>query len=89
MTNIPAALTLAASTALADIPIAHIEKTYWDCDYAANRTIVDPSDAEFCGHAFERLKAEKFNGDFQKLLEWWKVNKAREHAVRAEKRSAN
>src|SRR4051812_35635566 len=79
MGTILAALALATSTALEEIPLGEIEKAYWDCDSTVSKVLVDFADAEFCSRVYERLKAEKFSGDFRKFLEWWNANKAREY----------
>ncbi|HJV50388.1 MAG TPA: hypothetical protein VJ652_02950 [Noviherbaspirillum sp.] len=83
MTPILAALAVAASTTVEDVPLVEIEKHYWDCDYAVRQTLLDFSDAEHCSRVFERLKKEKFSGDFHTFLAWWQANKDREYAVRA------
>jgi hypothetical protein len=53
---------------------------YWQCDYAATQTIIGIEEAAACSFAFEKIKKEKFGGDFSKFMEWWKVNKATEYA---------
>lgn len=83
MTSMLPAITLATIGAFANTPIVHIEKIYWDCDYAVNQGLVDLSDAEYCSEAFEHLKAVKFDNDFNKFLQWWKANKGPENARRA------
>ena len=76
------ALALAAQIA-AQLPTgAELEKVYWDCDYASITAMLSADDAAVCGTAFEKLKKEKFGGDFSKFMEWWKANKAAEYAKR-------
>ncbi len=81
-----AALLFAASNSLAAIPMVDLERHYWDCNYAATQSMLDTVDAEFCSRVYERLKAEKFNGDYQKFMKWWADNKTRENAARAKKK---
>lgn len=60
-----------------------LEKMYWDCDYMTTQTLVDAGGAATCSEVFEKLKAEKFKGDFSKFMEWWNKNKGAEHKARA------
>ncbi|HKO67888.1 MAG TPA: hypothetical protein VJU53_08795 [Burkholderiaceae bacterium] len=61
--------------------IAELEKGFWICDYiSATRGIEGPR-AVTCGANFEELKQKKFVGDFDALVEWWRVNKAAEYAA--------
>lgn len=75
------------STTLASIPKKEdpLMKTFWECDYAASQSIMNPGDAEICSLNYEKVKFEKFNGDFSKLLEWWKANKTAQHAALSKK----
>ena len=84
MTHILSGITLVATTAFGGIPLAEVEKAYWDCEFAASQGFLDFDDAEVCNQVFERLKAEKFHSDFNRFLEWWRANKAREYAARTE-----
>jgi hypothetical protein len=84
MTNLLPGITLVASAALGGIPLAEMEKAYWDCEFAAEQGILDSSDAGNCSEVYERLNAEKFDNNFQRFLEWWKANKGREYAARVE-----
>lgn len=83
MTSMLPAVTFATIGAFTNTPIASIEKIYWDCDYAVNQGLLDPSDAAYCSDAFEHLKEVKFDNDFNKFLQWWKANKGPENAQRA------
>lgn len=83
MTRMFPAIAFATSNALANVPLAEVEKGYWDCDYAVNQGRLDFGDAEYCSKLYERLKKEKFNSDFDQFLRWWKANKERENVARA------
>ncbi len=82
MTSILPEITLVASTALGGLPLAEMEKAYWDCEYTAEQGMLNFDDAAVCSEVFERLKTEKFNSDFNRFLQWWMVNKGREYAAR-------
>ena len=58
---------------------AELEKTFWMCDHAATKGMVDVSQAALCGAVTDELRREKFDGNFEKLLTWWRLNKAAEH----------
>jgi len=51
---------------------AELEKTFWICDHATTKAVV-------CGAITDELRREKFDGDFEKLLIWWRLNRAAEH----------
>lgn len=67
---------VAIATTLA---VADLEKAFWICDYVATTGAVATLDAVLCHAVYDRLKAEKFGGDFERLLAWWRVNKVAEH----------
>jgi len=58
---------------------ADLEKAFWICDYAATTGSIATPDAALCHAVYDRLKAEKFGGDFERLLAWWRANKVAEH----------
>jgi len=58
---------------------AELEKTFWICDHAATKAVVDVNQAVVCGAITDELRREKFDGDFEKLLIWWRLNRAVEH----------
>ncbi|HYC43198.1 MAG TPA: hypothetical protein VEB70_09445 [Noviherbaspirillum sp.] len=84
MTGILPALALVASANLGDLPLVEVEQVFWDCDFKGTQNMLDFDDAHICSSVFERLKAEKFNSEFDRFLEWWRVNKSREYAARVE-----
>ena len=56
-----------------------LEKTFWMCDHAATKAMVDVNQAVVCGAITDELRREKFDGNFEKLLIWWRLNRAAEH----------
>lgn len=84
MTGILPAMTLVASTVLGDLPLGEVEQVFWDCDFKGTQNILGFDDAQVCSTVFERLKAEKFNSEFDRFLEWWRTNKTREYAARVD-----
>ncbi len=61
--------------------IAKLEQAFWFCDYVA--TIYGPAnvDGVECASVTDELKRFKFEGDFEKMLAWWRVNKPAQHAA--------
>lgn len=58
-----------------------LEQLFWMCDYAATAGTLQNNEIEMCGAVTEQLKLSKFDGDFEKLLAWWRVSKEAEHQV--------
>ena len=61
--------------------IAELEKGFWVCDYIGTTRGTEGSYGVTCGANFEELKLTKFGGDFDVLVQWWRVNKAAQHAA--------
>jgi len=77
-----AAAALAATKGNASAAkIAELEKGFWVCDYIGTTRGTEGSYGVTCGANFEELKQAKFGGDFEALLQWWRVNKAAQHAA--------
>lgn len=56
-----------------------LERLFWMCDYAATAGTLQDNEIEMCGVVTEQLRLSKFEGDFEKLLTWWRLNKETEH----------
>ena len=70
--------------------MAELERVFWHCDYVATRQGIQAAPVAACRLATEELKKRKFGGSFEKLLVWWRQNKATEHGrlERGEENSA-
>ena len=68
--------------------IAELEKGFWVCDYLGTTRGVDESYGVTCGANYEELKQTKFSGDFDALVQWWRVNKAAQHKALASEQKA-
>jgi hypothetical protein len=55
--------------------IAELEKTFWQCEHAASDGGIDAAMAAHCDAVTDELKKRKFGGDFERLLQWWQLNK--------------
>ena len=61
--------------------IAELEKGFWVCDYIGTTRGTEGSYGVTCGANFEELKQAKFGGDFDALVQWWRVEKPAQHAA--------
>jgi hypothetical protein len=59
---------------------ADLENAFWVCDYTATTRGMDATPAGLCSAVYDEIKARKFDGDFERLLGWWRQNKPAEHA---------
>jgi hypothetical protein len=64
--------------------LAHLEDAFWRCDYSVAKGTADRYKAGICGVVIEGIRKEKFNGDIEKLLQWWEQNHAVQHRKLAE-----
>jgi hypothetical protein len=60
--------------------LAKLERAFWVCDHAATTRGVDGDTGIVCVAVTEELKDEKFGGDFDKMLAWWRQHKRAVHA---------
>lgn len=57
-------------------PTTELEQAYWACDHATTNHAYDRATAMACSVIYEKLKAQKFSGDFCQMLAWWRQHKA-------------
>jgi hypothetical protein len=62
-----------------EVSVAHLERAFWACDYVATTQGVSATPIAACKLATEALKKQKFGGDFEAFLSWWRENKPSEH----------
>ncbi|MGE5095130.1 MAG: hypothetical protein ACM3SO_08320 [Betaproteobacteria bacterium] len=60
--------------------LAQLESAFWLCDYVATNQGVTATPRAACRYVTEELKRQKFDGDFDRFIEWWRDNKAAEYA---------
>jgi hypothetical protein len=65
----------AEARVVASVQHADLEEIFWICDHAVTAGLVDASERAACGAVTEQLKMEKFGGDFEKMLDWWRANR--------------
>ena len=61
--------------------IAELEKGFWICDYIGTTRGIEGPHGVTCEANYEELKQTKFGGDFDALVQWWRVNKTAQHAA--------
>ena len=62
---------------LSSARLTDLENAFWVCDYVA--TTRGTSEIAACTAVYEAVKERKFAGDFEKLVAWWRENKAAQH----------
>ena len=60
-------------------PHARLEQIFWHCDYVATTQGMDATPVRECAAATRELRRVKFEGNFQRMLSWWRENKPAEH----------
>ena len=77
-----ASAVFATSPDMSRIDDEHLERLFWDCDAHATQEALSPGDGALCATLSDLLKARRFDGDFGRMLDWWRAHKATEHARR-------
>ncbi|MGE3923442.1 MAG: hypothetical protein AB7G13_10965 [Lautropia sp.] len=70
----------AAPATLASLTVAELERMFWVCDRMATVSVLDVDRFTSCAATADELKARRFDGDFDKMIDWWRENKAAAHA---------
>jgi predicted DCC family thiol-disulfide oxidoreductase YuxK len=55
--------------------MSKLREIWLQCDRLASTSLVDPGTAAECSRVHEQLLQREFNGDFGKMLAWWKANR--------------
>lgn len=63
----------AAAASPADAELAQLERRYLACDRIASAQRLAPGDAAECSWVSEQLLRQRFGGDFERLLQWWRA----------------
>jgi hypothetical protein len=66
----------AAAQTPADTERDRLKTAYLVCDEQATQTVLDFGEAARCSQIAEALLKQVFDGDFERLLQWWRVAKA-------------
>lgn len=74
-----AMLAIAAQAAPGHLPVQTIDQlktSYLDCERRASVAMLDIGDAANCSVAHEELMQRGFGGDWNRMLAWWKSQRA-------------
>jgi hypothetical protein len=63
------------------LEMAQLERAFWLCDHAATRDSVDPQLGMLCVNVTDQLKQQKFDGDAERMLAWWRLHKVAQHKM--------
>ncbi len=77
-----ATLVHATSPDLSRLDSDRLVGLFWDCEAQATQEVVSPGDGAMCSSVSDMLKLRLFNGDFERMLGWWRAHKAAEYARR-------
>ncbi len=66
----PGAARGTAAAATPSVEMAELEQTYMACNREAMARVLGFGEAAQCSVVYERLLAERFGGDFERLLQW-------------------
>jgi hypothetical protein len=63
--------------AIAALPLEHLKLAYLGCDRAATDGTLDLPSFQRCVFVGDELLRRGFDGDFDRLIAWWRVEKVR------------
>ncbi|MCM2251258.1 MAG: hypothetical protein NDJ19_02745 [Ramlibacter sp.] len=72
----PLAVGQMRSVNLKDASHDELKSAFLVCDGAATRGQLDSVTVQQCSTIYEQLKAQVFDGDFERLLAWWRLRPA-------------
>ena len=61
-----------------------LEERFWDCDALSTVAALPSDEGVQCVLWTDELKQRRFDGDFVRMLDWWREHKAEQHARRLE-----
>jgi hypothetical protein len=76
----------AAQTPIADLPVERLEAAYLACDHVSSQRPLLPDESQLCLEVAEALKVRHFDGDFDRLIAWWRAEKQQRAAAQASMR---
>ena len=73
--TLPVSAQQPGATSLGSLPAEELKQLYLRCDAAATVALLDGESAALCSRVNEELKHRVFDGDFNRLLVWWRESK--------------
>jgi hypothetical protein len=59
-----------------NLATAELKRVFLVCDLASSRARLALHDAAQCSMVYEELKQRAFDGDYEKLLAWWRAQRS-------------
>jgi hypothetical protein len=56
--------------------VEQLKAVWLTCDAQASQALIGPADAAVCSITHEQLLRQAFGGDFNRLLAWWRSQRA-------------
>ena len=56
-----------------------LERAFWICDYVASTRGMQFVSLDLCAAITDFIKTEKFGGDYDEMIEWWREQKPAQH----------
>ena len=56
-----------------------LERAFWVCDYVASTHGMQFVSMDLCAAVTDLIKMEKFGGDYDEMVRWWREQKPAEH----------
>lgn len=63
--------------AVSALPLERLKSTYLACDRASSQAMLDAATFSRCAMVGETLLRRGFDGDFERLIAWWRAEKER------------
>lgn len=61
---------------LAPVPVDQLKAMYLQCERTASGSLLDAGEAAECSMVGEELLARCIGGDYSRLLQWWRAERA-------------
>jgi hypothetical protein len=71
----------AAQTPIAELPVERLKAAYLACDHVSSQRPLLAEESRLCLEIAEVLKVRHFDGDFDRLIAWWRAEKQRAAAL--------
>jgi hypothetical protein len=74
-------LAAAAQTPIAELSVERLKAGYLACDHVSSQRALMHDEAQLCVEIADALKTRHFDGDFNRLIAWWRAEKERSAAL--------
>ena len=83
-----ASAVCATSPDLSRVDVGELTSQFWECDARSTHEALSAGDGALCVMVADALKERLFDGNFDRMLAWWRASKDAEHARRVPTQSA-